>query len=152
MNFLLLADAIPPLPDPNHFASIGWVIMSLAALALMANQISDFFDRRSGAKNKREVSFEFEAVSKEEHTQQVRKNEIEHKQILDAIEREKEANQRHASERSRTLFVEIHKVRDETVKTINDRCGEQDKRIIRTLIGVSALCAKQGISMPREET
>ena len=140
------------LPDPNHFASIGWVCVILAAIAVGANQINDFFDRRTGAKSKRQISFEFEPLSKREHQEHVAHNDLEHRAILAAIEREKESNQKHGSERSKTLFAEIHKVRDETISQINARCNEQDKRIIRTLLGVSALCAKQGIAMPREET
>ncbi len=42
MNFLpLLAEAAPapgPLPDPKSFAAVGWLVLSLAALAVALNQ------------------------------------------------------------------------------------------------------------------
>lgn len=36
------------LPDPNHFSSIGWLLVSLGALIFSANQALRFWDRMSG--------------------------------------------------------------------------------------------------------
>lgn len=33
------AEAMPMLPDPSHFSSIGWTVVSLAGFAVIANQV-----------------------------------------------------------------------------------------------------------------
>ena len=40
------------LPDPNHFSSIGWVIVILAAIAFGANAVLDLVDRMRGKSDK----------------------------------------------------------------------------------------------------
>ena len=54
------------MPDPNSFASIGWVIVAIAALCVCANQIDDFFKRRAGQDGHRTVGpqpFEVKAAA-----------------------------------------------------------------------------------------
>lgn len=41
----MLAQAVQQLPDPNSFASIGWLLVGLGALALLLNQGADFLNR-----------------------------------------------------------------------------------------------------------
>lgn len=40
------------LPDPNHFSSIGWVVVILAALAFGANAVMDLVSRMRGDDSK----------------------------------------------------------------------------------------------------
>jgi len=40
---MFLAQAAPSLPDPNHFASIGWVIVILVAVVVGLNQVVSFW-------------------------------------------------------------------------------------------------------------
>jgi hypothetical protein len=48
----LLAQAVPPLPDPNHFASVGWVIVILVAVLVGANQVLSFYKEHIAEKPK----------------------------------------------------------------------------------------------------
>ena len=41
------------MPDPNHFSSIGWIIVGIAALCMAFNQIDDFVKRRQGRDGER---------------------------------------------------------------------------------------------------
>jgi hypothetical protein len=46
MEFLAQASQVThsfPLPDPNHFASVGWVIVILVAVLVGANQVITFY-------------------------------------------------------------------------------------------------------------
>ena len=42
---MFFADATQSLPDPNSFASIGWLFVCIGALALILNQGADFINR-----------------------------------------------------------------------------------------------------------
>jgi hypothetical protein len=46
----LLSEAIPQLPDPNHFASIGWIVVSLFALCGGVYYVMQLVDRIRGDK------------------------------------------------------------------------------------------------------
>ena len=42
---MLIAEALQVLPDPNHFASLGWVLVIIAGLCVIFNAILGFMDR-----------------------------------------------------------------------------------------------------------
>jgi len=52
--------------DPGGFQSIGWLLVSLACLAALVNQIDSFLRRRAGREDLRTIKFDFDPASKEE--------------------------------------------------------------------------------------
>lgn len=124
-----------PNPDP---ATAWQVILTLGVLvAIGANMITMF---RVNRKQQREVSFSFEPASKKEFDQFTITANANFVQIRDEMKQDRADNQKHASERSKTLFAEL-----------KDTRLYLDKRINRLSIGVAGLCARQGIKMPNEE-
>jgi hypothetical protein len=80
------------MPDPNHFSSVGWIILSLAALAMAFNQIDDFVKRRQGKDGDRMVGpqpFEIKAATeylhKHEFVEHAKHNTNTHNAMFSAL-------------------------------------------------------------------
>ena len=110
------------LPDPNHFSSIGWILVGLAALALCANQVHDFVQRWRGTDNTRQISPQPLAV---EITKTL------HEQFAAKIEVEK--LKEHTTQRHVQIFASIDRVEREARQNLDDRFNELNEERRLTL-------------------
>jgi len=73
------------LPDPSHWSTMGWLLVSLGGLAAALNQGWAVMERITGQKNRRTVNFEFEATSKEDCKRHMDANAQEHRDLFSKI-------------------------------------------------------------------
>ena len=122
MNSTMIAQ----LPDPNHFGSIGWLIVCLAAVSVAINSVWKLADRVKGRAQQREIQQPFivEAAAqfarKEDfmaHASHVehRLDEQDHDRqaLRAAIERDRAAWEQSARVRSAGIYAKIDEVRKE---------------------------------------
>lgn len=139
----------PQTPDATHFLQF-WLIIALiiSVVSGLASIVTAF----SGRKQRREVSFPFNPASKEEFDQFTATTNTNFVQIRDEMKRDRESNQIHASERQKTLFIEIKATRnellertdairvelsdkiDENRRELNDKLDRQLPETIATII------------------
>lgn len=124
-------------PEPNSFLQF-WVIIGF--IAMVVGQIISIIVMLANRKQQREVSFLFEPASKKEFDQFTATSNANFVQIREEMKQDRADNQRHASERSKTLFTEM-----------KDTRVALERRINRLSLGVAALCARQNVRMPSEE-
>lgn len=106
---MMLAE-VTPAPDANHLLQF-WLILSLTFSTLVS--VGTFVVMVVNRKQKREVSFEFTPASKAEFDNHASECRLERVSLRAEIKAERDANQIHASERSKTIFNQIDKVRVE---------------------------------------
>ncbi|NJL18799.1 MAG: hypothetical protein HC901_00280 [Bdellovibrionaceae bacterium] len=123
----MLAEATTTLPDPNHFSSLGWVIVILAAIAVGANQISDFFDRRSGVNKQRDVNIIDDGVSRAEFLAA----ETENKKIHDQIFAVASGKERGLREEMNKAIQELRGSLSDTSNTMHELKGEMKQLSIQ---------------------
>lgn len=130
-----------PAPDP---ATAWQVILTLGVLvAIGANMITMF---RVNRKQQREVSFSFEPASKKEFDQFTSTTNANFVQVREEMKADRADNQRHASERSKTIFNELKSTRveldakiDDTRRELADKIDGMESRVIATLKNTNAI-------------
>ncbi len=90
-------------------------------------------------------------VAKTEFTAHVIENNHKFETLTNDLKTDRADNEKHASQRSKTLFTEIHASRDKVEKKIDERCDRQDTRINRISVGVARLCGRLNVTMPSED-
>jgi len=138
---ILLAQINTPNPDPN----IAWnVILTLGVILALVAQFVMIL--KSNKAQKREVEFTFVPASKMEFDQFAATTNANFVQVRSEMKSDREANQVHASERSKTLFAQIEKVRteldgkmEETRLELSNKTDDVHTRINDVLSAVSEL-------------
>lgn len=130
-----------PNPDP----STAWqVILTIGVLVAI---ISNFLTLvRTNRAQKREVSFGFEPASKKEFDQFTLTTNANFVQVREEMKLDRSDNQKHASERSKTLFAKMDSTRSEldvkiedTRRELSDKIDSMPERIIATLKNTNAI-------------
>lgn len=130
-----------PTPDP---ATAWQVILTLGVLvAIGANMITMF---RVNRKQQREVSFSFEPASKKEFDQFTSVTNANFVQVRDEMKADRADNQKHSSERSKTIFNELKSTRveldskiEDTRRELADKIDGMESRVIATLKNTNAI-------------
>jgi hypothetical protein len=85
-------NSAPALPDPNSFASIGWVVVIIAGLFVAVNKAFEFFRNVTGKGSERlvtpqplEVTATKQFVTKEEHDRHVAQDQQEHSNLYSKV-------------------------------------------------------------------
>lgn len=127
------------LPDPNHYSSIGWLIVSLAGIAVAANSILKLVDRFTG--KGREITpqpLEVRAAAEFMRKQEcdVHRNDIirrldeqdrDRSELRKIIHDDRAANEHAARTRSAGIYQAINKVRDDLTERITEVRDEMAK-------------------------
>ncbi len=147
---MLFAEA---LPDPNHFASIGWVCVILVMVIFGLRQgigfVRDLKEKPAAGDVAREAAATFTRKTEfDQHVTETRNNFV---VMRDELKRDRESNQVHASERSKTIFRELKETREKLERQVDDQTEKLEKRINRISVGVARLCGKANVPMPSEE-
>lgn len=100
----------PATPEPQAFLQF-WIIV--AFIAMVVGQIISIVVSLANRKQQREVTFSFEPASKKEFDECALRCRSETLALRAELARDRESNQVHGSERSKTLFQQIEKVRVE---------------------------------------
>lgn len=87
ITLTMLAQTQPPLPDPNHFASIGWVCVSLVCIILGLRAgiglVRDMKDQPHPSVVQRESAEKF--LPKTEFEKHVEVNRLEHENLFSKL-------------------------------------------------------------------
>jgi len=70
---MIIAETIQGLPDPNHFASVGWVVVILVAVVVGLNTVLDFY--KNHMKEKPTPSMTYVAIPRFEEVERHRKED-----------------------------------------------------------------------------
>ena len=125
--------ALQNLPDPNNFASIGWLLIGLAALCFAANQILKFTDRFKDKPPASDVRAELvdKLTAKELFHAHVAQNLREHENIfskIGGVERGSQAKIESMSREWRLVmdskFSEMIAATDQGREKLHDRINE----------------------------
>lgn len=111
-------------PEPHAFLQF-WII--IAFIAMVVGQIISIVVSLANRKQQREVTFTFKPASKEEFDAHAADCRHERAALRAEIKAEREANQVHGSERSRTLFNQIEKVRVELTESQKELAAEMQR-------------------------
>ena len=133
----------PTTPEPHSFLQF-WIIIGF--IALVIGQIVGLGIMISNRRQRREVSFEFTPASKIEFDQFTTTTNGNFVQIREEMKQDRQANQIHASERSKTLFAQMEHIRTELDTKIEDtrrelasKIDDTPDRIITTLRNTGAI-------------
>jgi len=99
------------LPDPSAYASIGWLIVSLGALALVLNQGFGFVRSLRGEPPAEQLKLIAESL----------------KERVDDLEKQREADLKNASDRRQLIYAEFRTQRMDFLKEIKDVYVRIDK-------------------------
>ena len=127
----MFAEAATSLPDPNHFASIGWLLVGLAAIAFGANQVVSLWGKiatPSGADAMHAAAAKFQPVG-----DYVTRVEFQGK--LNELTRELHGIRTDMREMERVLSEGS----EERIKDVHDRLDSIPDRIIAQLTNLGVL-------------
>lgn len=130
---------------PNPEPYIAWqVVLTIGVLVAIVTNV--FTAARSNRAQKREVNFTFEPASKKEFDQFTVTTNANFVQVRDEMKLDRADNQRHASERSKTIFNELKSTRveldskiEDTRRELADKIDGMESRVIATLKNTNAI-------------
>lgn len=132
-----------PTPDPNQFLQFWIIILFIAQLISLVVGIGVSLANR---KLKREVSFSETPASKKEFDQFTLTTNQNFVQVREEMKQDRTDNQRHASERSKTLFAKMDDTRaeldakiEDTRRELSNKIDAMPERVIATLKNTNAI-------------
>ncbi len=109
-----------PLPEPNHFASIGWVCVSIVAIIAGVRQVlglwHDIKEKPTGAE-----------VLQKSHTMFASKEEF--KRLEEEFRRHQEFELREAELRRKGVYDRLDKSREEVLQRVDDTRRELEDKL-----------------------